>query len=42
MLMNKVEKTAVKNIWKFTCRSFVNNELVSQLKISAILNVLNY
>ena len=40
VLMNKVEKKQqIKNIWKFTCRSFVNNELVSQAEISAILNV---
>ena len=39
VLMNKVEKKQqIKNIWKFTCRSYVNNGLVSQAEISAILN----
>ena len=39
VLMNKVEKKQqIKNIWKFTCRSFVNDNLVSQAEISAILN----
>ena len=39
VLMNKVEKKQqIKNIWKFTCRSYVNNDLVSQAEISAILN----
>ena len=39
VLMNKVEKKQqFKNIWKFKCRSFVNDELVSQAEISAILN----
>ena len=39
VLMNKVEKKQqIKNIWKFTCRSYVINGLVSQAEISAILN----
>ena len=39
VLMNKGEKKQqIKNIWKFTCRSYVNNGLVSQAEISAILN----
>ena len=39
VLMNKVEKKQqIKNIWKFSCRSFVNDNLVSQAEISAILN----
>jgi len=39
VLMNKVEKKQqVKNIWKFKCSSYVNDELVSQAEISAILN----
>ena len=38
--MNKVEKKQkIKNIWKFTCRSLVNDELVSQAEISAVLNI---
>ena len=39
VLMNKVEKKQqIKNIWKFSFRSFVNDNLVSQAEISAILN----
>ncbi len=39
VLVNKVEKKQqVKNIWKFKCRSYVNDKLVSQAEISAILN----
>ena len=39
VLMNKVEKKQqIKNIWKFTCKAYVNDELVSQAEISAILN----
>ena len=39
VLMNKVEKKQqIKNIWKFSCISFVNDNLVSQAEISAILN----
>ncbi len=39
VLTNRVlKKQNVKNIWKFTCESFVNEELVSQAEISAILN----
>ena len=42
VLMNKVEKkNNIKNIWKFICKSFVNDELVSQAEISAILNINN-
>jgi 3-hydroxymyristoyl/3-hydroxydecanoyl-(acyl carrier protein) dehydratase len=40
--MNKVEKKKnIKNIWKFVCKSFVNDELVSEAEISAILNINN-
>ncbi len=40
VLTNKVlKKQNVKNIWKFKCESFVNEELVSQAEISAILNL---
>ena len=39
VLMSKVEKKQqIKNIWKFTCKAYVNDELVSQAEISAILN----
>ncbi len=39
VLINKVEKKQnVKNIWKFVCKSYVNEDLVSQAEISAILN----
>ena len=39
VLMNKVEKKQqIKNIWIFSCRSIVNDNLVSQAEISAILN----
>ena len=42
VLMNKVEKKKnIKNIWKFVCKSFVNDELVSEAEISAILNINN-
>ena len=42
VLMNKVEKKKnIKNIWKFVCKSFVNDELVSEAEISAILNIDN-
>ena len=35
----KVEKKQnVKSIYKFVCKSYVNNELVAQAEISAILN----
>ena len=40
VLMNKVEKKQnVKNIWKFSCKSFVDNTLVAEAQISAILNI---
>jgi len=40
VLMNKVEKKQnVKNIWKFSCKSFVGNTLVAEAQISAILNI---
>ena len=39
VLTSKVEKKQqIKNIWKFTCKAYVNDELVSQAEISAILN----
>ena len=39
VLFNKVEKKQnVKSIYKFVCKSYVNNELVAQAEISAILN----
>ena len=42
VLINKVEKKKIiKNIWKFVCKSFVNDELVSEAEISAILNINN-
>lgn len=38
-LHNKVQKKQnVKNIWKFSCSSFVNENLVAQAEVSAILN----
>ena len=40
VLMNKVEKKQnVKNIWKFSCKSFVDDSLVAEAQISAILNI---
>ena len=40
VLMSKVEKKQnVKNIWKFSCKSFVDNTLVAEAQISAILNI---
>ena len=32
------KKQNVKNIWKFKCSSFVNNELVAEAEVSAIIN----
>ncbi len=38
-LFNKVEKKQnVKNIWKFSCKSFVDQKLVAEAEISAIVN----
>jgi len=38
-LLNEVEKKQnVKNIWKFSCKSFVNEQLVAEAEISAIVN----
>ncbi len=38
-LRHKVEKKQnVKNIWKFKCTSFVNEELVAEAEVSAIIN----
>ena len=38
-LHHKVEKKHnVKKIWKFKCHSFVNNELVAEAEVSAIIN----
>lgn len=40
VLMSKVEKKQnVKNIWKFSCKSFVDDSLVAEAQISAILNI---
>ena len=33
-----VKKQNVKNIWKFICKSFVDETLVAEAEISAILN----
>ena len=38
-LYNKViKKQNVKNIWKFSCKSYVNETLVAQAEVSAMLN----
>ena len=38
-LLHKVEKKQnVKNIWKFKCTSYVNEELVAEAEVSAIIN----
>ena len=38
-LFHKVEKKQnVKNIWKFKCTSFVNQQLVAEAEVSAIIN----
>jgi len=38
-LINKVKKKRnVKNIWKFSCHSYVEDVLVAEAEISAILN----
>ena len=38
-LRNKVlKKQNVKNIWKFSCKSYVDDNLVAQAEVSAILN----
>jgi len=38
-LCNKVvKKQNVKNIWKFSCNSYVDDTLVAQAEVSAILN----
>ena len=38
-LHNKVlKKQNIKNIWKFSCKSYVDNHLVAQAEVSAILN----
>ena len=33
-----VKKQNVKNIWKFKCTSFVNDKLVAEAEVSAIIN----
>ena len=33
-----VKKQNVKNIWKFKCTSFVNEKLVAEAEVSAIIN----
>ena len=39
ILYNKVvKKQNVKNIWKFSCNSYVDDTLVAQAEVSAILN----
>ena len=39
VLIHKVsKKNQVKNIWKFSCKSFVNNILVAEAELSAILD----
>ena len=40
MEVNK--KNNVKNIWKFVCKSFVDNNLVAEAEIAAILSDINY
>jgi len=40
MEVNK--KNNVKNIWKFVCKSFVDNTLVAEAEIAAILSDLKY
>ena len=38
-LLNKVSKKQnIKNIWKFSCKSYVDDNLVAQAEVSAILN----
>ncbi len=38
-LSNKVEKKQnIKNIWKFKCTSFVDDELVAEAEVSAMIN----
>tara|TARA_X000001036_G_scaffold308190_1_gene286873 strand:- start:14 stop:454 length:441 start_codon:yes stop_codon:yes gene_type:complete len=38
-LRNKVlKKQNVKNIWKFSCKSYVDDNLVAQAEVTAILN----
>ncbi len=38
-LHNKVlKKQNIKNIWKFSCKSYVDDNLVAQAEVSAILN----
>ena len=39
VLIHKVfKKNQVKNIWKFSCKSYVNNSLVAEAELSAILD----
>lgn len=39
VLKNKVlKKNNVRNIWKFTCKTYVENELVAEAELSAILS----
>ena len=38
-LFHKVEKkNNVRNIWKFKCTSYVDNKLVAEAEVSAIIN----
>ena len=38
LLHRVVKKQNVKNIWKFKCTSFVNEKLVAEAEVSAIIN----
>ena len=40
--MEVKKKNNVKNIWKFVCKSFVDNNLVAEAEIAAILSDLKY
>ena len=40
--MEVKKKNNVKNIWKFVCKSFVDNNLVAEAEIAAILSDINY
>ncbi len=39
--MEVKKKNNVKNIWKFVCKSFVNNNLVAEAEIAALLSDIN-
>ena len=40
--MEVKKKNNVRNIWKFVCKSFVDNNLVAEAEIAAILSDLKY